>query len=334
VFSEVPGFNHGIRAVKTFLEIAAMAKKIDILIPCYNESNNILQLVHQIDHHIKGLGYDYELTFIDDGSTDSTYEIINDLSKKRENIHGIRLSRNFGKEAAMKSGIDFCDADAAILMDADLQHPPFLIPRLISEWERGAQIVDAVKITRQKENVFKKYLTLLFYKIISRLTKMDLSGSSDYKLIDRKVINILKTLNERDRFFRGLTHWVGLQHCKIDFKVEERKTGTSKWNSSKLLRLSSDAILSYTSKPLYAVVLLGIGTLVFSVILGAQTLYNKIYGNAVSGFTTVILIILITASFIMMSLGMIGLYLSKIYDEIKGRPIYIVEKSTKSFHQE
>lgn len=307
-----------------------MRKRVNIVIPCHNESENILQVVRKIDQYIGGLGYDYEFTLVDDGSTDPTFEKIVALSKEREDVNAIKLSRNFGKEAALKSGIDFCDADAAILIDADLQHPPHLIPSLISEWERGAHIVDAIKIRRQKESFLKRSVTFLFYKIINRLTNMDFSGASDYKLLDRKAIDILKTLNEKDRFLRGLTNWIGLQHCKIEFKVEERKLGESKWNWSNLLRLSSDAILSYTSKPLYIVMILGMGTLIFSMILGAQTLYNKIYGNAVSGFTTVILIILITASFIMMSLGIIGLYLSKIYDEVKDRPIYVVEQFKKS----
>jgi len=307
-----------------------MRKRIHIIIPCHNESENVPQVIRQIDQYMGGLGYDYEFTLIDDGSTDPTFEQIMALSKARENVTAIKLSRKFGKEAALKSGIDVCDADAAILIDADLQHPPYLIPSLISEWERGAHIVDAIKIRRQKESFLRRSMAVLFYKIINGLTHMDFSGASDYKLLDRKAIDILKTLNEKDRFLRGLTNWIGLQHCRIEFRVEERKSGESKWSWTNLFRLSSDALISYTSKPLYIVMILGIGTLLFSVVLGAQTLYNKIYGNAVSGFTTVILIILITASFIMMSLGIIGLYLSKVYDEVKDRPVYIVEQYKKS----
>ena len=205
---------------------------------------------------------------------------------------------------------------------------------MISEWERGANIVDAVKIQRQKENILIKYLSITFYRLMNSLTNMDFAGSSDYKLIDRKAMDLLKTLNEKNRFFRGLTNWIGLQHCKIEFKVEDRKAGKSKWGIIKLIGLSLDAITSYTSKPLHIVTFLGLFTLLFSVILGLQTLYNKISGHAVSGFTTVILITLFLSSIIMFSMGILGMYLSRIYDEVKNRPIFVVEKYSKSGREE
>ena len=307
-----------------------MNKKIDIIIPCCNEAENIKYIIEEIDRFIRNLNYEYEYTFIDDGSTDGTYNTITGFARKRKDINVIKLTRNFGKEAALRAGIELCDADAAIIIDGDLQHPPHLIPSIISAWERGANIVDAVKIQRQKENILIKLLSIAFYKLMNNLTNMDFSGSSDYKLIDRKAMDLLKTLNEKNRFFRGLTNWIGLQHCKIEFKVEDRKSGKSKWGIVKLVRLSFDATAAYTSKPLHIVTCLGLFTLVFSIILGLQTLYNKILGHAVSGFTTVILITLILSSIIMISLGIIGLYLSKIYDEVKGRPIFIMEKYTKS----
>ena len=201
-----------------------------------------------------------------------------------------------------------------------------MIPSLIYEWEKsGANIVDAVKISRQKESILNKIFSSAFYKIMKILTNINFSGSSDYKLIDRKAIKILNSLDEKNRFFRGLTNWVGLQHCKIEFRVEDRKSGKSKWGWIKLVQLSLDAITSYSSKPLHIVTVFGLFTLGFSSILGAQTLYNKIYGHAVSGFTTVILIILILSSIIMLSIGILGLYLSKIFDEVKTRPVYIIE---------
>ncbi len=205
-----------------------MKKKIDIIIPCCNEAENISHIVDEVDRFIKNLSYEYEFTFVDDGSTDDTYNKILEVSKTRKNINVIKLSRNFGKESAMRAGIELCDADAAIIIDGDLQHPPHLIPSLISEWERGANVVDAVKKQRQKENVLIKYLSLTFYKLMNNLTNMDFAGSSDYKLIDRKALDLLKTLNEKNRFFRGLTNWIGLRHCKIEFIVEDRKAGRSK----------------------------------------------------------------------------------------------------------
>jgi dolichol-phosphate mannosyltransferase len=311
-----------------------MKKKIDIIIPCCNEAENIDLIINEIDRFIKNLNYNYEFTFIDDGSTDDTYNKIAESAKKRKDINVIKLSRNFGKESALRAGIELCDADAAIILDGDLQHPPHLIPSLISEWERGANIVDAVKIQRQKENIFIRYFSKTFYNLMNNLTNMDFAGASDYKLIDRKAIDLLKALNEKNRFFRGLTNWIGLQHCKIEFKVEDRKSGKSKWGLMQLVRLAFDAITSYTSKPLHIVTFLGFFTLLFSIILGLQTLYNKINGHAVSGFTTVILITLILSSIIMISMGIFGMYLSRIYDEVKNRPIFIIEKHKKSGESE
>jgi polyisoprenyl-phosphate glycosyltransferase len=310
-------------------ELVNIDKKIDIIIPCCNEAENIDYIIAEIDNHIKNLNYEFEFTFIDDGSTDDTYKKIMESSAKRRNINVIKLSRNFGKESAIRAGIELCDADAAIIIDSDLQHPPHLIPKLILEWERGSNIVDAVKKQRQKENIFSKYMSIAFYHLMNNLTNMDFSGSSDYKLIDRKAIDLLKTLNEKNRLFRGLTNWIGLQHCKIEFKVEDRNAGKSKWNLLQLVRLAFDTITSYTSRPLHIVTFLGCFTLLFSIFLGLQTLYNKIYGHAVSGFTTVILIVLVLSSIIMISMGILGMYLSKIYDEVKNRPIFIIEKYKK-----
>jgi dolichol-phosphate mannosyltransferase len=301
-----------------------MNKAISIIIPCYNEERNIPHIVNEIDKNIEKLKYDYEFIFVDDGSTDNTYKTIMELSN-RNDISVIKLSRNFGKEAAITVGLKHCNSDAAIIMDSDLQHPPNLMQAVIYEWEKGADIVDAVKIQRRKENIIKEIMSLAFNKIISLLTGMDFGGSSDYKLLDRKAINILNSINEKNRFFRGLTNWIGLQHSKIEFRVESRRFGKTKWNTFKLFRLSVDAMTSHTSKPLQIVTILGVFTLLFSIILGLQTLYNRFFGGAVTGFTTVILIVLILSSLIMISMGIMGVYLAKIYNEVKDRPLYVID---------
>ncbi len=306
-----------------------MDKTIDIIIPCQNEEENIPHIINEIDKYIKDFRYRYRYIFIDDGSTDNTYEILSELSEERNDITVAKLSRNFGKEAALTLGLERCDSDAVIIIDSDLQHPPSLIPAMIQEWENGADIVDGVKIKRQKEHIIKKFWGLSFNKIMSMLTGMDFVGSSDYKLLNRKAVNILKNMGEKNRFFRGLTNWIGLQHAKIEFKVEQRKSGKTKWNLFKLFQLFVEGITSHSSKPLQIVTVLGIFTLIFSIILGLQTLYNKFFGGAVSGFTTVILVILIIGSIIMISIGVLGIYLSKIYNEVKNRPIYIVDNKSE-----
>lgn len=300
-------------------------KKINILIPCCNEEKNIPIIIKEIDKYFNSLNYDYDFIFVDDGSTDNTYNTLLQLIEKRENINVIKLSRNFGKEAAIAAGLRNCNSDAAIIIDSDLEHPPHLIQAMILEWEKGANIVHAVKIKRQKETIINKFMSLTFYKILGFMTDMEFQGASDYKLVDKKTITILNNLTERNRFFRGLTNWMGMKHCRIEFKVEDRRYGKTKWTPLKLFQLSVNAITSYTSKPLHIVTILGLFTLIFSIILALQTLYNKIFGVAISGFTTVILAILIFSSVIMISIGILGVYLSKVYDEVKNRPNYIIE---------
>ncbi len=301
-------------------------KKIDIVVPCYNEEGNIHHLVAELTKHIRNLDYHFVITFVDDGSTDNTYNEICELSRQVQDIKIIRFSRNFGKESAIAAAIEFCDADAAIIIDADLQHPPALIPLLIAEWEKGAEIVDAVKKEREKRNFFGNLMSISFNRIMTFLTDMDFSDASDYKLLDKKAIQAVKSLNEKNRFFRGFTNWIGYNHSKIEFRVENRRSGKTKWNWFQLIQLSLDAITSYSSKPLHIVTVLGLGTFAFSLFLGLQTLYNKLFGYAVTGFTTVILIVLMFSSVIMISIGLLGLYLSKIFKEVKNRPVFIVRQ--------
>ena len=303
-----------------------LKKTIDIVIPCYNEEPNILSIATEIDRYMESSQYRYQFIFVDDGSKDNTCLKVKNLAERRDNIHLVKLSRNFGKEAAIAAGLRKCTSDAAIVIDSDLQHPPYLIPAMISEWEKGADIVDAVKIRRNKENIVRKLASSIFNKIFSRLTGIDFAGASDYKLLDKKAIRILNNIKEKTRFFRGLTNWIGLVHAKVEFQVAERNAGQTKWNVFGLFRLSIDAVASHSQKPLQIISFLGIITLLFSILLGIQTLYNKLLGNALSGFTTVIIVILVLASIIMIGIGLLGTYLSKIYDEVKGRPICIIEE--------
>ena len=302
-----------------------MKKIIHIIIPCRNEKENLIHLIEEVETNIEKCGKTCKFLFIDDGSDDGTFNKIKEICKSRKNVMAVKLSRNFGKEAALKAGLEYCTGDAAIIMDGDLQHPPHLIPHMIEKWEEGAEIVDAIKVERKKEGLLNRLLSPLFNKLFSTLTGIDFKGASDFKLLDKKAIDVLNKIEEKNRFYRGLTDWIGLKHEKVEFDVQERKAGKSKWGLYKLVQLSVDAIISYSSTPLQIVTVLGIFSLGFSVFLGLQTLYNKFFGNAVSGFTTVILVVLIMSSIIMISLGLVGLYLAKIYNEVKNRPIYIVE---------
>ena len=303
-----------------------MKKNICIIIPCFNEEDNISSVIKELSKYFVHSDYGYHIIFVDDGSTDNTYDIIAKQARKRKDIGLVKLSRNFGKEAAIAAGLNACEADAAIIMDSDLQHPPYLVAAMIEEWEAGANIVDAVKSKRQRENFIYRFLSLFFNFAMGFLTEMDFRDATDFKLLDRKAINFINKIEEKNRFFRGLTSWVGLHHSKIEFQVEERHSGQSKWNFYKLFHLSIDAVTSYSSKPLQIVTFLGAINLLFSIILSLQTLYSRFYGETVSGFTTVVLVLLITSSIIMISMGVIGIYLGKIYQEIKNRPIYLIEE--------
>ncbi len=305
-------------------------KVIEFLIPCYNEEENIETLISEIQKVMAHTQYEYTFLFVDDGSTDQTFHVISTLAHRSHNVSCVRLTRNFGKEAAIAVGLDRSRGDAMIILDADLQHPPHLIPSMLSEWEKGASIVDAVKASGHEGNILKRLTQYLFNRLFSNITRMDFEGASDYKLLDKQAVEILRGLDEKNRFFRGLTNWIGMEHSKIEFKVERRRMGETKWNWLKLFQLSVDAITSYSSKPLHIVTFLGTVSLGFSIILGIQTLYNKWFGDAVSGFTTVILVVLIMSSIVMISMGILGIYLSKIYDEVKNRPISIVKEEVSS----
>ncbi len=301
-------------------------KKVDIIIPCFNEEKNIVHIVNEISKSVESLDYSCSLLFVDDGSTDKTATNIREIMNKRKDINIIRFSRNFGKEAAIAAALHYCKADAAIIIDADLQHPPCLIPELIAEWENGSDIVNAIKIKRSEKSFLKNFSSISFNKLMSFLTDMDFADASDFKLLSRKAIRIINLMYEKSRFFRGLTNWIGLKHSTIKFETQERMYGKTKWNWFKLFQLSLDAITSYSSKPLHIVTFLGIGTFLFSFFMGMQTLYNKLFGHAVAGFTTVIVIILFFSSIIMISIGILGLYLSKIFTEVKNRPIFIIDE--------
>lgn len=224
------------------------------------------------------------------------------------------------------AGLSHAKGDACITMDADLQHPPELIPEMVSYWKEGFEVVEAVKKDRGKETSFSRFSASLFYKIMYRLSGFNLENASDFKLLDRKVVDEIVRMPERETFFRGLAAWVGYKRKEVYFSVPERETGKSRWSKIKLFRLAITAFTSFSSLPLQFVTFMGILFLIGSVILGIQTLVMKLKGWAIGGFTTVILLLLIIGSCLMISLGMIGIYIARIYNEVKSRPRYIISE--------
>lgn len=236
------------------------------------------------------------------------------------------LTRNFGKEAAILAGLQQAEGDAVIVMDSDLQHPPDLIPKMVEIWRQGVYVVDACKSSRGRESKLSAFLAVAFYHVFGRMAQIDVQQSSDFKLLDRRVVDVYCSLPERKRFFRGLTAWMGFSSARVYFDVPDRLHGSSTWTRLKLLRLSVDALTGFSTGALHLITLLGLVSLVVSIVIGSISLYHKLVGVAVDGFTTVILIVLLLGSFIMVGLGIIGIYLEQIFTEVKGRPPYLIDQ--------
>jgi len=298
---------------------------ISVVLPAFNEAQGIKRAVTTISAILDSSGYNFEFVVVDDGSRDDTFGRAAQLSMQGLPVRAIRLSRNFGKEAAILAGLMNAAGDAVITIDADLQHPPDLLPAMIKEWEGGAQIVHGVKRDRGRESWFATMRAGVVNSLLTKLGGVDVRSSSDFKLLDRIAVDSLKNLPERKRFYRGLAGWIGFRQVTLLFDVADRQYGQSGWSLRSLLGLALTATVSFTSLPLRIVSVLGTITFLFGLAVGTDALRSWMQGEAVSGFVTIIITLLIIGSFIMISLGIIGEYIAKIYDEIKQRPVYIVD---------
>ena len=304
--------------------------RLSIVLPAYNEEQNIANTVKVLTGLLEEQQIDYELVFISDGSKDGTFREIQKAAAGNPRIRGAEFSRNFGKEAGIFAGLELTTGDAVIVMDCDLQHPPSVIPQMWELWKNGVEVVEGIKTSRGRESLGHKLSAGLFYKIMSRLIKMDMSASSDFKLLDRKVVDVLLSLPERNTFFRALSFWAGFRTEPVYYEVQERQFGESKWSFWSLMRYAITNATSFSTLPLQLVTVMGLVSILFSVVLAVQTLVRFLMGNSVEGFTTVILLILIIGGLLMLSLGIIGHYIARIYEEVKGRPKYIISKVTEN----
>lgn len=298
---------------------------ISVVIPARNEESIIDKTLQAIGGVLDSCGESYEIVVVDDGSRDGTYERILAMNGEDARVRGIRFSRNFGKEAALLAGLQASRGDAVITMDADLQHPPSLIPEFIRHWKEGAKVVHGFKRERECDGWLRCWRASLFNWVLCKLGGVDVRNSSDFKLLDRLVVEtIAGRFPEKRRFFRGLTDWVGFEQASVPFDVVPREAGAGKWSLLGLCDLAATALVSFTSAPLRIVTFLGFVTLAFAALLTAETLWSWVHGNAVSGFATLEITVLLIGSFIMISLGILGEYIAKIYDEVKGRPAFLV----------
>lgn len=297
---------------------------LSVVVPAYNEGENVFVAAERLASILEDAAIPFELLFVNDGSRDDTWKNIQKAHAADERVCGVCFSRNFGKEAAIFAGLEAARGDCVAVIDCDLQHPPEKLVEMYVLWQEGYEVVSGVKATRGDESALHTAAAKTFYAAMSHAVGMDMSRSSDFKLMDRCVVDTLLALPERKTFFRALVEWGGFRSAEVAFDVEERTNGVSHFSLWSLLRYAVNNITSFSSAPLHFVTLCGLVFSIFAVILGIQTLYGWATGASVNGFTTVILLLLIIGSINMLSLGVIGYYIAQIYEETKRRPRYIV----------
>lgn len=313
-----------------------MSIQLSVLLPMYNEEAVLERTLAAVIREMEELGESFEIVCIDDGSTDGTAKVLSQARLLDSRIVGIHLSRNFGKEAAMAAGLDHARGAAVLLLDADLQHPPELIPKMVEAWRAGAEVINGIKVSRGRESFAYRWMADIFNRLMGATSRTtSFRGASDFKLLDRQVVDALRSCPERQRFFRGLVAWVGFATCEIPFEVQERAGGESKWSTIGLLRYSLRNLLSFTAVPLRLIAGAGFITLIFVGLLSLWTLYRYLRGDSLAGFPTVILLQLIFGGLLLTSLGVMSLYLAEMFEEIKRRPLYLyrVPRSTSVHDQ-
>ena len=297
---------------------------LSVVLPSYNEEEMVPVAARTVHEILAAEGIDHELLFVDDGSRDATWQRIREAAASVPAVRGVHFSRNFGKEAAIFAGLNEAKGDCVAVIDCDLQHPPEKLVEMYRLWEQGFEVIEGVKSDRGKESVMHRFAAKTFYAIISRATGIDMSRASDFKLLDRKAVNVILTMREKRAFFRALSSWVGFRTTEVSYEVRERTAGESKWSTWSLMKYAVSNITAFTAMPLHLVTVFGVLTLLTSVVLGIIALVQKIAGTALGGFTTVIILLLFLGSLSMISLGIIGYYVGNIYEEIKDRPRYII----------
>ncbi len=304
-------------------------KTISILIPCYNEAQSLPLLYPELCKLMDSMpNYGWELMFVNDGSKDETLNVLKQLRVQDSRVNYVDLSRNFGKEIAMLAGFDYVTGDCMVIIDADLQHPPTLIPEMVQWWEKGYDDVYAKRKSRGKESWLRKKLSLQFYKILQSSSRFDvLQNVGDFRLLDRSCINALKQVREKERYTKGMYCWIGFKKKEIEFEQGDRIAGVSSWNYKQLFSLAIDGITSFTNAPLRISTVVGflvsLGAFIYMFYVFFKALF---FGEAVQGYPTIVILILFLGGIQLLSIGIIGEYLGRIYNETKNRPNYIVRE--------
>ena len=299
---------------------------LTVVLPAYNEQDSVPLAADTICPLLEGEGIRHEILFVNDGSRDGTWKAIQAQAARHPEVRGVCFSRNFGKEAAIFAGLAQAKGDCVVVLDCDLQHPPEKIVEMYRLWQQGYQVVEGVKVTRGEESSLHTLAAKTFYYFISSATKIDMSRASDFKLLDRRAVDVLVAMREKNAFFRALSSWIGFETTQVEFEVQPRAAGESKWSIRSLVRYAITNLAAFSTAPLQIVTFLGVMVFLCSLILGGWSLWQKISGQALEGFTTVILLLLLIGSILMICLGIIGYYIAKIYEEIKDRPRFIISQ--------
>lgn len=305
-----------------------MSGKISILVPCYNEEQSLPLLYPELKKLADSQqNYDWEFLFVNDGSRDNTLGILEGLRKQDDRCCYVDLSRNFGKEVAMLAGFDYVSGDAMVIMDADLQHPPYVIPQMIEKWEQGYDDVYATRLSRGKESWLRKRLSLAYYKLLSSSTKVDvLPNVGDFRLLDRKCVEALKQLREQGRYTKGMYCYIGYKKTSVAFETQDRVAGESSMSYRNLAHLAVEGIVSYTTAPLRFAAMLGIIVAMAAFLYMLYVLIRAaIWGDPVAGYPTLMVVILFLGGVQLLSLGILGEYLGRVFNESKNRPVYFVQ---------
>ena len=304
-------------------------KKVSLLIPAYNEEETIPLLYNELNKAVETIsGYEFEIFFVNDGSSDNTLNILRNLQQIDSRVNYISFSRNFGKETAMAAGFDYVTGDAAVILDADLQDPPELIKEMIFHWEEGYDDVYAKRRSREGESWFKKFTSAAFYKVLQKMTKIPIQeDTGDFRLLDRRAIESLKKLREKQRYTKGMFSWIGFNKKEILFDRKPRAAGKTKWNYLKLFNLALEGVTSFTTSPLRISTIIGILVSIFSIIYMFIVLIKSlIWKDPVKGYPSMMVTILFLGGVQLVSLGIIGEYVGRIFNETKYRPLYIIDE--------
>jgi glycosyltransferase involved in cell wall biosynthesis len=311
-------------------------KLISIVVPVFNEEENIQVFYQEVCKHMEPLSYDFELLFVDDGSRDATPLILERLAQQDSRVRGLIMARNYGHQLALTCGLDHADGDCVITMDGDMQHPPEMLPLLLAKWEEGFEVVQTIRISTEGVSWFKSFTSGLFYKLINGMSKVHIQeGGSDFRLLDKAVVQSFRRFKERARFIRGMIGAIGYRQVQVEFVAPKRYAGTSKFSLGKMINFALDGITAYSKLPLRFAFYIGLLFALLSFGVTMQVIYIKLFTpEAVPGWATISASVLLLGGLQLLGLGIIGEYVGRIFEEVKQRPLYLLRVEFKQQQKE